>query len=280
MKFFKSKFFIIIISVALLIAIVFTTMSILGYSSYIKSGIHIVLTPLQKLSDAVGRALDGYAAYFTEFDRLKAENEELKKQIDDMKNEIRSADEINAENEELRKILQIKKEHLDYKFEIADVVGREDGNYMTVFTLGKGTKNGIDEGMPMVSANSGLIGKITSAGTNWAQASTILDISTSVGAYIERSHAYGIVVGDYELGLEGRCKLAYLQGDPDIQKGDRVLTSGVGSIYPRGLIIGTVEEVKYDENLRTKYAIIKPYADIRELSSVTVVTSYEKYTED
>ena len=280
MKFFKSKFFIITLIVAVSIAVVFTAMSLLGYSSYIKTGLNYLTVPVQKLSDIVGRALDGYASYITEFDKLKKENEELKEQINGMMDEVQSARAIREENESLRKMLEVKEEHLDYKFEPVDIVGREDGNYMTVFTLGKGRNSGIDKDMPIISSNSGLIGRITDAGATWAKACSVVDMNSSVGAYVERSRATGIVTGDYELGLLGLCKISYLQSDADIQVGDRILTSGVGSVYPRGLIIGTVEEVKYDESLRSKYAIVRPYAEISGLSSVTVITSFERYVED
>ena len=280
MKFFKSKFFIITLIVAVSVTVVFTAMSLLGYSSYIKAGLNYALVPVQKLSDAVGRALDGYADYITEFEKLKKENEELKERINGMLDEVQSAKAVKEENDELRRMLEVKKEHLDYKFEPADIVGREDGNYMTVFTLDAGKGRGIDKDMPMISANSGLIGRITDAGATWAKASSIIDMGSSVGAYVERSKASGIVVGEYELGLDGLCKMAYLQSDADIEAGDRILTSGVGSVYPRGLIIGTVAEVKYDEGLRTKYAVIKPYAELSGLTSVMVITSFEKYVED
>ena len=280
MKFFKSKFFIITLIVTVLVAAVFTAMSFFGYSSYIKAGLNYVTVPIQKLSDAVGRALDGYASYITEFDKLKTENEELKKQITEMLDQVQSASGIKEENDQLRRMLEVKEEHLDYKFEPADVVGREDGNYMTVFTLGRGKNNGIDKDMPIIASNCGLIGRITDAGATWAKASSIIDMDFSAGAYVERSRATGIVVGDYELGLRGLCKLTHLQSDADIAVGDRVLTSGIGSVYPRGLILGTVIEVDYDDSLRTKYAIVKPYAEISGLTSVMVVTSYEKYVEE
>lgn len=280
MKFFKSKFFIITLIVTVLVAAVFTAMSFLGYSSYIKAGINYVTVPFQKLSDAVGKALDGYTAYMAGFDKLKKENEELKEQINEMIDDVQSAKAIKEENEELKRMLEVKTEHLDYKFELASVIGRENSNYMTVFTLGQGKNIGIDKDMPIISSNSGLIGKITDAGATWAKASSIVDTGSAVGAYVERSLCPGIVVGEYELGLKGLCKMAYLQIDADIEEGDRIMTSGVGSVYPRGIIIGTVTEVKYDEVQRSKYAVIKPYADISSLNSVAVITSYDRYTEE
>ena len=280
MKFFKSKFFVITVIVAVLTAVTFTVVSALGYSSYIRSGINVLLTPFRYVADKTGEALEGYAAYITEFDRLKAENDDLKKQLGEMQNEIQSAQAIRAENDEFRKYLEIKKEHLDYTFENADIIGRESGNYMTVFTLSKGKNYGIEAGMPIISENGGLVGGVTDSGGTWASASSITDPSSSVGAFVERSLAPGIVSGDYTLGRSGLCKMEYLADDADIQVGDRILTSGVGSVYPRGLIIGTVTEVITDESRRTKYAVIRPLSELSGLSTVMVLTSYEKYVYD
>ncbi len=280
MKFFKSKFFIVTVIVAVLVAVTFTVMSSLGYSSYIKSGLNVLLTPFRYIADKTGQALEGYAAYITEFDRLKAENEELKSRIEKMQSEVQEAEAIRKENDQFRKYLELKTEHLDYTFENADVIGRESGNYMTVFTLSKGKNYGIEAGMPVISGNGGLIGGITDAGGTWASACSITDTSSSVGAYVERSLAAGIVSGDYTLGRSGLCKMSYLPDSADIKPGDRILTSGIGSVYPRGLVIGTVTEVVTDENSRSKYAIIRPLAEQSGFSSVMVLTSYEKYVEN
>ena len=280
MKFFKSKFFLVTAIVAVLITVTFTAMSALGYSSYIRSGLNVLLTPFRIIADKTGEALEGYAAYITEFDRLKAENKELKAQIDGMRNEVQEAEAIKAENEQFRKYLELKAEHLDYTFENADIVGHGSGNYMTVFTLSKGKNYGIEAGMPIISENGGLIGGITDSGGTWSSASSITDPSSSVGAFVERSLSSGIVSGDYNLGRSGLCKMAYLDESADIRTGDRILTSGVGSVYPRGLVIGTVTEVAVDESTRSKYAIIRPLAELNGLSSVMVLTTYEKYVDD
>ncbi len=280
MKFFKSKFFVITALIAVIIAVTFTVMSALGYSSYIKSGLNTVLTPFRLLADKTGEALEGYAAYITEFDRLKAENKELKNRIEQMQGEVQAAAAIREENEQFRKYLEIKAEHLDYTFENAAVIGRESNNYMTVFTLSKGKNYGIEAGMPIIAENGGLIGGVTDAGGTWASASSLTDPSSAVGAYVERSLAAGIVSGDYTLGRSGLCKMNYISDGADIQVGDRILTSGIGSVYPRGLVIGTVTEVVTDENTRSKYAVVRPLAEQTGFSSVMVLTSYEKYVEN
>lgn len=279
MKFFKSRFFLILCIVTFLIAATFTAMSALGYSSYIKGALNYVAMPFQKLADTVGRALDGYAAYITEFDRLKAENAELREKLDAMEEDVREAEAVKSENEYLREYLEIKNEHLDFAFAKADVIGRESGNYMTVFTLDRGTDAGISKGMPIIASNGGLIGHISDAGKTWAKAASVIDVTSSVGAYVERSLENGVITGDFELCLKGLCKMTYLDADADIAVGDRIMTSGLGSVYPRGLVIGTVKELVKDDAARSITAIIEPLADISALDTVMVVTKFETYSE-
>ncbi len=275
-KFFKSKYFIILAFIAIFIAVGVTAASAMGYSSAIKNGVNTVLSPFQKAFDYVGRSLDGYAAYITEFDRIKKENEELKAQVAQLRDEIYDAQALENENAFLKNYLEVKSSHLDFKFEDAYVIGRESGNYSTVFSLDKGTDSGVDVNDPIVDGNGALIGYIAESGTNWSKAYSILNSSASVGVYSERSSATGIISGDYELSKQGLCKLEYLAEDADIQEGDRIITSGKGSVYPAGLTVGIVEQVLTDDNLRTKYALIRPCADTEDIKHIMVVTEFSK----
>ncbi len=275
-KFLKSKYFIILVFIAVLAVVVLTAASSMGYSSQIKNGVNTVLSPLQTCFDYIGKSLDGYAEYITEFDRIKKENEELKKQIAQLSDKIYDAEALRSENEFLKKYLEVKNTHLDFKFEDANVIGREAGNYSSVFSLNKGTDSGIDVNEPIVDENGALMGFIAESGENWAKAHSILNSTSSVGVYTERTSAAGILSGDYELGKDGLCKLEYLSPDADVQEGDRIVTSGKGSIYPAGLVVGIIEQVIIDDNLRTKYAVVRPSAEMNIPEKVMVITEFSK----
>ncbi len=278
-KFFKSKSFIIIAFIAIFISVAVTAACAFGYSSAVKNGINTLLTPLQAAADYIGRSLDGYSEYISEFDKLKQENEELKKQLSELEDKIYDAEALKSDNEFYKNYLEIKQKNLDFKLQDAYIIGREPGKYATVFSLNKGTDSGIDVNEPIIDANGALIGYISEAGTNWAKAYSILNSSSAIGVYNERSGAVGIVFGEYELGNQGIMKLEYLTADADIQEGDRIVTSGKGSIYPEGLSVGIVEQVLTDNNLRTKYALIRPCADMNAPDRVMVVTEFDG-TED
>ena len=106
--------------------------------------------------------------------------------------------------------------------------------------------------------------------------STIIETATSVGAYVPRSEVFGIVSGDYSMRKEGTCKLADIEiTDPDIQVGDTVYSSGMGSVYPADLKIGTITAIEVNEYSRNVVATVSPAVDFSSLKWVMIITGYE-----
>ena len=275
-KFFKSRFFILTLGAALVFTVVLSALSASGHTSVISECVNVMFAPFSEGFGSVGIAIKGYKQYFDSVDELKAENEALKKEVNDLKGLIYDAEAMKKENEFYKNFLGIKEEHPDYTFLDASVINREAGNYVSVFSLNKGTNDGIEKNMPIISENGGVVGYISEAGINWAKASSIVDTSSSVGVYIERTGEAGVLSGEFSLKKEGLCRINYLSGDSDVAVGDRVMTSGLGSIYPSGILVGTVERVEFDDNLRTKYAIVRPFADLTEPEHVMIITGFEK----
>lgn len=89
-----------------------------------------------------------------------------------------------------------------------------------------------------------------------------------------------MIEGDFALRAEGRCRLSNLDPSADIQTGDRILTSGIGSVYPSGLYIGEVVEVKADAANASLYAVIQPPAALDQISRVMVITGFTREVED
>jgi rod shape-determining protein MreC len=278
LDFFKSKFFLVLVCVALVLVIVPTTLSSMGLNDYMRSAAVTVLSPLQKLANAASDALDGFSSYFTEFDRIVEENNELRSRLEEMEDKVSAAEEVEKMNEWLYSYLELKREHTDYTMVDAEVTGRESGNYMTVFTLDKGESQGIEVDMPVISGKS-VVGYITETGGQWSKAATILESGVALGGMVERTGELGVVEGDYTLSDEGLCRMVYLDAESDIVEGDRILTSGYGSVYPRGLVVGYVESVEKDPNSRSIVAYIRPSAPLEDIDRMMVITDYEIYTE-
>jgi rod shape-determining protein MreC len=158
------------------------------------------------------------------------------------------------------------------------VIGRESTNYRTVYTLSKGTLHGIEVNMPIIT-EKGLLGHITEVGATWSKAVLLTETASAVGGYIERSGVLGVVEGTYELRTEGVCRMVYIEPDSDIRVGDKVISSGVGGVYPRGLMIGKVTEIKMDEASRTLTATIEPSADLDSVSKLMIITDYSIFAD-
>ena len=274
LKLFKSRFFIISLAVALLASIVPGVLCAMGQGSYIRSAIVTIASPFGWAFTKAGEGISGFSLYFRTLEELRDENAALRAELDEIKNLVYNAELIKEENDFYSDYLGIKEEHMDVLFEDATVVGREATNYRSVLTLSKGTLHGIEVNMPVIT-EKGLIGRITEVGSTWSKAEIMTESSSAVGAYIERTGVLGIVEGTYELRTDGLCQMVYIEADSDIRKGDKVISSGIGEVYPRGILIGKVTEVYEDERTRTLVALVEPAADLESISKVMIITEYE-----
>ncbi len=279
-KFIESRFFIITLIVSLAFVIVPTTLTAMGLGNFVSSAVTTVVSPLQKLFAYMSDGISGFTDYFTEYDRLVEENAELRDMVQHMRDEIHSAEELEQMNEWLFGYLELKREHTDFTFEPATVIGTGSGNYKTVLTLDCGTNDGAKEGMALVTSK-GIVGHIVEAGASWSKAVTFLESGSAVGAVIERTGETGLIEGDFGLASEGMCKMTYLSADSDVVEGDRVMTTGTGSVYPGGLVIGYVTKVETDSLTRTKIAYISAATDLADLknSRLMVITDFETVRE-
>lgn len=278
-RFFKSRFFIVALLCAIVLTIVPSVLSFMGLGGQVRNALGTVATPFRYVFSTVSDAAVGFVKYFKEFDDIKAENRILKDKVADLESRIDAAKAIEEENEWLYSYLGLRREHIDYEFESARVIGRESGNYMTVLTLNRGSMHGIETNMPVVT-EKGIVGYVSEVGASWCKVVTILETASSVGAYVDRSGELGLVEGVYELRDKGICQMSYLPSDADIKVGDLVYSSGIGSFYPRGLLIGKVIELTPDEFSRNLIASIEPAADLSDIRNAMIIKSFTAYTEE
>jgi len=127
-------------------------------------------------------------------------------------------------------------------------------------------KDGIFKDMAVVSSQ-GLVGRVREVGKTFGKVMLINDVNSKVACLLQRTREQGLLVGT----PEGRCKLIYLSLEDDIAKGDTVITSGTGSIYPKGMLIGEVVYVAKERGRLYKYAIVKPYAELSKIEEVLCI---------
>jgi len=273
MKLFKNKFFIIVLSIAVFAIILTSTLSIMGKTGPLKNALNVIATPFRYVGASIGEAFDGFSRYFSSIEALEEENRALRDEVARLEGELADADAAKDENERLKDYLSVKDSYSSLEMLEGLIIGREGESHTTFFTLNRGTGDGVDLGMAVITQN-GLVGSVCEVGYNWCRVRVLSEASASAGAYISRSGETGLIEGDISLKGTGRCYLSYLSAEADIEIGDLVYTSGEGSVYPRGLLIGRVAHIETNEFLRTKTAEVALAVDTEDIKYVMIVTDY------
>ena len=263
----------IVLVVALLLAIVIGVVSSLTGMSIPSMVVQGILTPIRNGATALTKQAERMYNYVFRYEALEAENEALKAELSEMKENDRLADSVARENERLRELLGLMEAHDDYKLVDSYVISRSSTDWNSTITIDKGTTSGIEVGMCAITANGEVVGLVTEAGTNYCTVKTVLDSSLEISAIIASSGYSGMVVGGYSTGDHGRLRMNYLPSTSIIRNKDQVVTSG-STVYPRNLILGTVIDAGMDDTGVAKYAILDPAADIDNLEQVFVLTGF------
>ena len=252
-------------------------MALLGFSGPIKLVLGTAAKPFSYAGSYLANAVNGFVEVFTDYNELKAENEALKQELDALKNEKYDAQVIQKENEWLKDYINFATDHKDYELTDARMIGQSADSYSTVITLDKGFIHGVKNGMAVITSE-GVLGRVTEVGLDYCRVESIIETASSVGVYVLRSGASGIVEGDADLRDGGVCKMTYIDNGADVRIGDRVYTSGgSGSSYPSGLYVGEITSVDADANTRQLIATVTPSVKLDKPPSqgkVMIITGY------
>lgn len=273
--FFKSRKFKVLIALfIMLIALMLRASWTGGLSPAIEQVAGAVVAPFQKLSSTISDGVSGFFRRYARADEVAQENEALRSEINELRAQLVNYEEYKHENEELRKYLDIeyKEEHPDFEMTPAAVVARDPDSRFYSFTIDKGSLDGVAPYDPVVCADE-LVGRVKEVGLTYSKVITILDVEIDVGAYDARTRDIGIVNGSVALAADGRCIMNYLPRESGAAQGDLVVTSG-GNLYPKGLVIGKIARLDNAPGNISLYAEIEPTADIRNLTDVMVITSF------
>ena len=263
----------LILTLAVVLAVATAITAALSGTVWGGNAVQTLLTPIRSGVSALTRTAERYYNYIFNYEALEARNAYLEQRITSMEDEVRSADSLQRENERLRELLGLSKEHEDYKFCAAYVVSWDSSNWKSTFTIGKGTRSGLETGMVVVTEYGQVVGLITDIGPNWATVTTVLDTSLEISASVASAGYTGVVQGAYTTNASGKLRMNYLPSDAVLRNNDQVVTTG-STVYPKGLILGYVEDAGFDETGVAKYAMLRPAADLEDLEQVFVITDY------
>ncbi len=265
----KTGFWLIVTVVVLSIAIgVFNAASDV---TFLEDAVQIVFTPVQKLFTNIGNSVSGFFDYFADKEKLQEEITRLKYENSNLKTQLNESEASKLENEQLRKLLNLKSGNTKFDLETAEVIARNPSNWYDTLTIDKGAANGIALNQPVISAGNSLVGRISEVGTTWSKVTLLTDPEHAVGSQVLRSGEYGICEGEGSLSSNGGCRLSFVSKNANIIAGDTVITSGLGGIYPKGLVIGKIQKIKPDIQGISQYAVISPEADFKDIRAVFVI---------
>lgn len=271
--FFSTRVKVVLILAAVITAVLLVASSLTGQSVPALL-VQSVLTPLRAGANALTNQAEQMYNYMFRYEALLAENEALKAEIAEMREDNRLADSISRENERLRDLLDLQKEHEDYELVDGYVISRSSTDWTSSFTVNKGTSSGIAVGMVAITANGEVVGLVTEAGGNYCVVKSVLDSSLEISATIASSGYSGMVQGGYTEGEEGYLRMNYLPSSAVIRNRDQVVTAG-STVYPRNLILGYVVDAGLGDIGVAKFAVLEPAADIDGLEQVFILTGYD-----
>ena len=200
------------------------------------------------------------------------ENKELKSRLEEMTTENNRLQQNSATLERYKELYKMDQNTADYPKVAANVIASENSNWISKFTIDKGSNDGIREDMNVLSG-TGLVGIVTEVGPNWATVSSIID-DKNVSAMILTTFDKCIVSGDLQTVQDGLLKFEQLaNNENEVAVGEQVVTSNISSKYLQGLLVGYISEVNVDSNNLTRSGYIIPATDFKELQEVLVITT-------
>ncbi|MBR2917003.1 MAG: rod shape-determining protein MreC [Clostridia bacterium] len=273
-KLFGNRIFVLLLTITISVSVVLGVINATKTKSTFMGNVAmVVITPLSDACTWVGRKVMGFFGYFGDIKNLREENEKLKSEKKELETALKKTEGIERENKDLRALLELSEAYPTLELVGAEVISRSASNWYESFVIDKGTADGLKIGQGVISGENVLLGRISDIGSTWARVTTITDTGHSVSAKVIRSGDLGVIEGDISLSKEGKCKLSFISKNSDIVVGDYLETSGLGGIYPKGIEIGKVVEIKPEVQGISQYAIVETSARIETVSSVMIITN-------
>ena len=238
------------------------------------------IVPMQKGVTAVGSFFVQRKEMLTTIKELQKENEDLRAEVNALTDENIQLKQDKFELLSLRELLDLDKQYSEYEKVGARVIAGGTGNWFDSFTIDKGTKDGLDVDMNVMSG-SGLAGRIVSVGPNWSRVLSVIDDTSNVSAEVLSTSDRLIVSGDLESMKENHIRFTDLYDEDDkVAVGDKVVTSNISDKFLPGILIGYISSIESDPNNLTKSGYITPAVDFKHMSEVLVVTESKQSAEE
>lgn len=234
-----------------------------------KGGAQAVVSPFQSAASWFSDTVGGFFSRLANLGSTTSENERLAQQLANAELELRKAREAMAENERLRSLLNLK-ERIGYERVAARVIARDASVWFNTIIINRGSAAGIVLNMPVVTAE-GIVGRVVAVSPWTSQVMLITDEKAAAGGIIGQLGESGALGSVRGLGTSGLVEMRYVSGLNKVEVGDYVTTTGQDGIYPPGLSVGTIVDVKHGTATQPHQILIRPNARLDQLSDVAVL---------
>lgn len=273
-QFFRNNGFLILIAAVLLAAVLAVGSMILG-GNPVADVVGVLTTPFRALSSTVAGWVEEQYDRTFRYDALEEAYNDLKRQYSELKEKEREYEDAIRENEQYKDLLGLAQDREDFVFEEATIDQRNTSGWERTATLNKGSRHGVEANDCVVDQYGNLVGIITEVDYNSCIMTFITDGEIEIGGRVARVDENAVLEGDFTLMLSGQLKLSYLADDTSLIAGDQVTTSGLGLLYPAGLLVGTVESIHTEANGQDQYAVIQPAADLDNIRYVYIIKEFD-----
>ena len=234
----------------------------------------VVLTPLQKVTSALSGGAASVWEKYTSIDDVMDRNEQLEAENAELRQQMVDYDRIKAENDAYKALARIQDTNSEASYVSAFVIGRDPLDEFGGFTLDQGSTDGVAVNDAIISDRGYVLGVVVEVDATSCKVMTILHPSFNAAGVISRTRENGIITGSADYAADGQCVLTNLDRATEARKGDQVITTGLGGVFPANLLVGTVQEVVPEQSGKSSSAVILPGADPRTVKHVFIVTEY------
>jgi rod shape-determining protein MreC len=234
-------------------------------SGWLRGVLLEVASPVQRALSAPVDGVRNTWSHYVALRGVRVENDRLRERLAQLEEENLQFREALVEGGRLRTIAEMRRD-VEIPMRPAQVVGMDVSPWFHSVLIDRGRSDGVRAGMPVVTED-GVVGIITATAPDAARTLLLLDAQSSIDGIVQRSRARGIVRG------EGSDELSFefVARGSDVQVDDQVITSGLDGVYPKGLLIGTVDSVSEDGAQLIRTATIRPAVDFGRLEQVFVM---------
>jgi rod shape-determining protein MreC len=266
-----SKKMVMIVGLIMLVTVSILMLSLSSRRPFLAYGpgrLAIALTaPFQKIFSSTSHAFRDIWEHYFYLITVAEQNERLTQELQQAKALNNQYREAFLSNQRLKQLLELKQE-IQRPVIAAQVIGKDPSPWFQTIMVDKGSSDGVIKGLPVVNA-SGVVGLVVGATNHYAKVMLITDPNSAVDAVVQENRARGIIKG----GTSGYCVFDYVLRKHTLKVGDKVITSGMDGVFPKGLPIGLVSEIFKQNAGIFQEVTLEPFVDFERLEEVVIIPS-------